>query len=162
MTTGSRIRQIRKKVSGKQRPFAELFGVSVASVSSWENDEYRPDLETLAKIASLGHVTLDWLITGKNHPENDITIEDAIIRAIKSKPDVAARIGRELIGETEESYTKKGQVEHISQDERELIEAYRLADHKIRKHAKRMLEEDAQESRRNDGGGSVSAEGNCA
>lgn len=115
-----------------------------------------------AKIASLGHVTLDWLITGKSPSEKELTIEDAIVRAIKSKPDVAKRIGRELIGETEDDYLKQPNAEPISQDERELIEAYRQADTKIRRHAKRMLDEDVQESRRNDGGGSDSAEGNCA
>jgi transcriptional regulator with XRE-family HTH domain len=162
MTIGGRIRQIRKKVAGKQRPFAGLFGVSVTSVSSWENDEYRPDLETLAKIASLGDVTLDWLIVGRPSPEKEITIEDAIIRAIKSEPEVATRIGRELIGETEDQYLKQSNSDRFSQDELELIEAYRLADDKIRRYAKRMLEEDAQESRRNAGVGSDSGAENCA
>jgi transcriptional regulator with XRE-family HTH domain len=162
---GERIDAIIKKAGISRARLGEILGVKEGAIGRHIRGETDPGALALFKIAQIGGVTIDWLITGKNNGNQNEgkTIEEAIVTAFKSNPEVAKRIGRELIGEEEDRYIPHNQVyKGLSQDEQELIEAYRQADHKIRKHAKRMLEEDAQESRRNDGGGSNSAEGNCA
>jgi transcriptional regulator with XRE-family HTH domain len=162
MTIGDRIRQIRKKVTDGQKSFAEIFGVSVASVSSWENDQYRPPPETLAKIAELGGESLDWLITGKEKTSGRTPPTDKEkLRAILSTDlKLLDEVRRELLhGNTSENETPYGQGEHqhLSDDEKTLLEYFRLADSHVRRTAILMLKASVEESRRNEGGGSNSA-----
>lgn len=64
---GKRIREVRKRKRPKftQADLGEALGVTASSVSSYESGEYSPTLESLVKIAEIGNVSLDWLITGK-------------------------------------------------------------------------------------------------
>lgn len=62
---GSRIRQIREDLSLTQARFAEKIGVDYQSLSKWERNLVVPTANYLIKIASLGNVTTDWLLTGK-------------------------------------------------------------------------------------------------
>lgn len=48
-----------------QGEFGEILGIKRSAVSKYENGESSPDPESLAKIAELGEVTIDWLVTGK-------------------------------------------------------------------------------------------------
>ena len=66
-TLGNRIRYIRDDVlKVNQGAFAEQLGFSrVATISDYEKNKRNPDITTLRKIAALGSVTLDWLLTGE-------------------------------------------------------------------------------------------------
>lgn len=64
MSLGGRIKSIRKQLGLNQTEFAQKIKVSQAVISGYETDNYTPELETLLKIASVGSVTLDWLLTG--------------------------------------------------------------------------------------------------
>ncbi len=48
---GSNIRRLREKKGLTQERIAERLNVSFQAVSSWERDEYKPDLDNLVKIA---------------------------------------------------------------------------------------------------------------
>lgn len=63
---GERIKEIRKKLGLKQEQFADLLNIeSKTAISYWENNQRTPgDINILVTIASLGKVTLDWLLTG--------------------------------------------------------------------------------------------------
>lgn len=62
---GQRIANIRKKLSMNQDDFGATLQVKgKGTVSGWERNERTPDLILLAKIAEIGKVSLDWLITG--------------------------------------------------------------------------------------------------
>jgi len=161
---GRRISEIRKTLDINQTQFGEMLGIGKTTVSKYEKGGTKRGIPTedLVKIAKIGNKSLDWLVAGiePRYGPEEITIEDAIIKALRSKPEVAEKIGHQLIGEKEEEYKKEKT--RLSQDEEELIDHYRQADQLIRKAAFGMLRDNAQESRRNDGGGSNSAEGNCA
>ncbi len=66
-TLGERIKHIRDELLHiNQAAFANKLGFSrVATISDYEKNKRSPDIQTLCKIASLGSVSLDWLLTGK-------------------------------------------------------------------------------------------------
>lgn len=66
-TLGNRIRHIRDEILRlNQASFANMLGFSrAATISDYEKNKRNPDIVTLRKIAKLGSVTLDWLLTGK-------------------------------------------------------------------------------------------------
>ena len=66
-TLGERIRYARKNILRlKQSALANKLGFSrVATISDYETNKRLPDITTLRKIASIGGVSLEWLLTGK-------------------------------------------------------------------------------------------------
>jgi phage repressor protein C with HTH and peptisase S24 domain len=67
LTLGDRIRYLRTTILRKnQASFAiKIRFARVATISDYEKNKRKPDIETLKKIACLGNVTLEWLVTGK-------------------------------------------------------------------------------------------------
>lgn len=61
MTTGEKIRDLRKKANMSQDAFAEALDVSRQAVSKWENNETKPDAAKLILISELFHVSIDYL-----------------------------------------------------------------------------------------------------
>ncbi len=64
MTFGQRIRTLRVSAGFSQEQLAEKLNISRQAVSKWENDDSAPDLERLALLGSLFHISLDQLVTG--------------------------------------------------------------------------------------------------
>ena len=62
MEIGARIKELRKLRGIKQEDFAEGLGVSVQTVSRWENGVNYPDISMLPAIASFFRVTADYLL----------------------------------------------------------------------------------------------------
>lgn len=62
MTLGTKIQELRKKQSLSQEAFAEIMDVTRQSVSKWELDQSRPEIEKLVQIADFFHVSLDELL----------------------------------------------------------------------------------------------------
>jgi transcriptional regulator with XRE-family HTH domain len=68
MEIGATIKKLRTDRHIKQEQFAEALGVSVQTVSRWENDVNYPDIAILPQIASFFHVTTDYLLGVKGEP----------------------------------------------------------------------------------------------
>lgn len=68
MEIGAIIKKLRTDRHIKQESFAEVLGVSVQTVSRWENDVNYPDIAMLPQIASFFHVTTDCLLGVKGEP----------------------------------------------------------------------------------------------
>ena len=68
MEIGATIKKLRGDRHIKQESFAEALGVSVQTVSRWENDVNYPDIAMLPQIASFFHVTTDYLLGVKGEP----------------------------------------------------------------------------------------------
>lgn len=75
---GNRIAGIRKSMGLSQTDFANLFNLTQTSVYAWEKNKSVPDPMVLVKIAEVGKVTLDWLLTGVEStfkpPNTDINL----------------------------------------------------------------------------------------
>ncbi|MBI5969710.1 MAG: helix-turn-helix domain-containing protein [Deltaproteobacteria bacterium] len=77
----------------KQTAFGERLGFSrTATISDYEKDKRCPDIETLRKIAALGSVKLEWLLTGDG-PES---VED-VLTSTEAKDAGAAPYGEEFV-----------------------------------------------------------------
>lgn len=104
--TGSRIRQIRGKASLVS--FGEKLGLSKSAVHQYEQGAATPTLETLVKIAELGSVTLDWLITGREPAQKPAELTDEEIAGqILARPRLRDQVisqAREQVREERSAY----------------------------------------------------------
>ena len=62
MNFDKKISGLRKQNKMSQEEFAELFGVTRQTISSWENKKSYPDVETLIKISDKFAISLDTLL----------------------------------------------------------------------------------------------------
>lgn len=63
MNIGSVIRKYRKEAGLTQEEMADRLGVTAPAVNKWENGNSNPDIELLAPIARLLHISLDTLMS---------------------------------------------------------------------------------------------------
>lgn len=68
---GRRLKAVRVKEGMKQEHFAELAGISVSFLNQLERGTAGPSLATMKRIQEVLHVSLDYLVTGRE--ENDVT-----------------------------------------------------------------------------------------
>ena len=75
---GGRLKSLRKQSKKTQKELAEELGLSPASIISYEKAQKMPAIDTVIKIASYFHVSLDWLcglndeLPPGNHSENGL------------------------------------------------------------------------------------------
>lgn len=65
-----KIASLRDKQGYTQEELADRLGISRAALSHYEKNRREPDFETLAKLADLFKVTIDYLIGRTNHPQS--------------------------------------------------------------------------------------------
>jgi len=146
----------------KNKEVAEAFGISPSSLSEALGGKNRVSALLAAAIAKMTGCSLQWIITGEDDAQDAIEITDEeIVRQILARPalrDQAISLAREQVHEKEDGYGGKDPVK------KDLLKTYEHLPEKDRLH----LAEYAQflahrnESRRKEGGGSNSAEENCA
>ena len=78
MNIGEVIKKYRKEAGFTQEEMANRLGVTTPAVNKWENGNSNPDIELLAPIARLLHISLDTLMSF--HEELTSSEIDAIIR----------------------------------------------------------------------------------
>ncbi|MGX7077439.1 helix-turn-helix domain-containing protein [Globicatella sanguinis] len=72
MSLGARMKQLRTERMMKQSELAEVLGMTVATISAYENETRTPDINTTAKIANYFNVTIDNLIGRKVESDSDL------------------------------------------------------------------------------------------
>lgn len=65
MSIGSNIKLFREERKLTQEQVADKLGITFQAVSSWERDEYKPDVEKLIKLAELFDVSVSALVEEK-------------------------------------------------------------------------------------------------
>ncbi|MGX9758194.1 helix-turn-helix domain-containing protein [Clostridioides difficile] len=73
MTLGEKIVKLRKEYNYSQELLAERLDVSRQTISKWELDQAKPDLENIKNISNLFNTTYDYLIDESNLCSKDIT-----------------------------------------------------------------------------------------
>ena len=65
MSIGSNIRRLREEKGFTQEKIADCLEVSYQAVSSWERDEYKPDVDKLLRLAEVFDVSLSAIVEEK-------------------------------------------------------------------------------------------------
>lgn len=84
LTLGQRIRLIRGDKT--QTDFGDILNKSQDAISVYETDQVTPSLATLAKIADMGNVTVDWLFHGPSHKGRKDTEQSFVFAGHVLKP----------------------------------------------------------------------------
>jgi transcriptional regulator with XRE-family HTH domain len=80
---GSRLKKARENKRLTQKDVAAKFGISNGAISGYERNYRDPDSDTLAQLADLYEVSLDWL-KGRDQKESEYTLpEEIMVRIIK-------------------------------------------------------------------------------
>lgn len=97
MEFGDQMRQLRKREGMTQEQLAQSLMVTRQAVSNWERGTNLPDIETLIRIATTFHVSLDLLILGKGETNMDDrnVAEDG--KAAVAKETTNTKMARKLI-----------------------------------------------------------------
>lgn len=64
----SRLKQLRETKGYKQIDLSEELGINRVTYTNYELGKRQPDIDTIAKIANLYNVTIDWLV-GRDQPQ---------------------------------------------------------------------------------------------
>ena len=69
MTTGEKIRDLRKRQGLSQEALAGQLGLSRQAVSRWENENILPETETVLRLSALFQVSTDYLLGLTSRPD---------------------------------------------------------------------------------------------
>lgn len=72
-TIGSRIRYVREKLGYTGEEFGKCLNVTKVAISNWENDNRKPDLDTIVRIANLGNVSTDFILCNTKNEDKVIS-----------------------------------------------------------------------------------------
>lgn len=80
---GTRLAMLRKAAGMNQTQLAQLLKISCSAVGMYEQGRREPSLETLAAIARIFGVSIDFLVTGKpTNPLEQQAMEDIIMERV--------------------------------------------------------------------------------
>lgn len=102
---GQRIRELRKEKKLTMKQFGEKFGLAESTISGYENETRKPDIELLEKFADYFDVKVDFLIGrdnedpeestltggrafyggGKDWTEEELEMADAFIKTLRAR-----------------------------------------------------------------------------
>ena len=71
MSLSERIAQARRAAGLSQEQLGEALGVSRQAVSKWESGQTRPDLDALAAMCELFHLSADYLLLGREDARSE-------------------------------------------------------------------------------------------
>ncbi len=75
MNFRERLFDLRRQAGLSQEELANLLGVTRQAVQKWEAGTSRPDMDNLTALADYFHVSLDYLVTGRETPSSSPTWE---------------------------------------------------------------------------------------
>jgi len=75
MSVGKRLRDARKAKGLTQKELAGMIAVKHNSVSNWENDQNKPDLDTIRRICSVLDISSAYLLEGEAVPATSCSDE---------------------------------------------------------------------------------------
>jgi transcriptional regulator with XRE-family HTH domain len=133
---GARIKRIRTELKMTQVDLSKVLKLgSNKAVSFYETGTSAPSLASLIKIAEIGKRSLDWLITGlepvqlrAQKAEVNFPLGEDEKLAVHTAENLLERYGLEKRFAVVEIHHPPSQEEMLNDDEKELLEAFRLVD----------------------------------
>lgn len=84
-----RLENLREKSGYTKKELSQKLGFSANVYGAYERGERRPSLETCCKLANIFHVSLDYLLCGKEYNQGNIETEESqlteVIELFKEK-----------------------------------------------------------------------------
>jgi transcriptional regulator with XRE-family HTH domain len=148
---GIRIEGVIKKAGISRAKLGEKLGIKEGAVGRQIRGETDPGTVALVKIAEIGNVSLDYLITGEGVGQ-ELPPTDPIEMLIFGNPKTVEKIKDRLRSEVHEELAPYKN--ELKPDAVRLLDAWEHASTDIKKAALTILEQSAKESREIDGGGS--------
>ena len=71
MSINKRMKELREANGLNKAEFAKIIGVTKSSITRYENDEMKPNLDVIQNICSKFGVTMEWLANGKESDKPD-------------------------------------------------------------------------------------------
>lgn len=127
---GSRIRKIREDSKLSVQAFADKLGLNKGSISSYENEKYKPSAETLVLISEHFGVSPEWLLLGTGSIYNKETFYNKELLSIQSSKSNATSENYEttkqlpLMSEKNNDIYSESLIK-LTNDEKELLNNYR-------------------------------------
>jgi len=91
-----RIRFVMKKLGYNQAALAHALGITQPAVSKYLNDRM-PPVEIFYRLAILGEVSMEWLLTGQdNYSKLKVAEPGAAYQGVTFPPDRIARLPRRI------------------------------------------------------------------
>lgn len=89
---GKRISHIRKERGYTQEQLAESAGISIQFISDIENNKKNMTVNTLKKIADTLNITTDYIIYGREEPNEDTAISHMLNKLSKKNKKKAEKL----------------------------------------------------------------------
>lgn len=83
-TFGDRIRLARKAKGMTQKSLAETIGVKGNSISDWEKNKCKPDVDTLELLMGVLNIDFDYLFDRRDKEEYAYTVNEAVAKYEKT------------------------------------------------------------------------------
>ena len=78
---GQRLKMLRREADYSQSDLSDRIGVSVQSISKWENDNTMPDISQIVPLAAVLGVSTDWLLgVGMNEDEDERELDNKVLK----------------------------------------------------------------------------------
>lgn len=84
-TLGDRIKLLRDTTKTTMKDLSEATKISKGNLSSYENNKFKPSADAIILISEYFGVTADWLLTGKEPNQQDISDEGSKVEHILGK-----------------------------------------------------------------------------
>lgn len=71
MSINKRMKELRETNGLNKVEFAKIIGVTKSSITRYENDEIKPNLNVIKNICNAFGITMEWLVNGKEDNKPD-------------------------------------------------------------------------------------------
>lgn len=104
---GYRLKLARQHKNMTQMEVAEKLGISNGTLSGYERNYRDPDTETLAKLAELYGVSVDWLTGRTDHPNSNVVRKKSEEDQIQRKSDFYRELAKKYSIDIENPDTRR-------------------------------------------------------
>lgn len=104
---GYRLKLARQHKNMTQMEVAEKLGISNGTLSGYERNYRDPDTETLAKLAELYGVSVDWLTGRTDHPNSNVVRKKSEEDQMQRKSDFYRELAKKYSIDIENPDTRR-------------------------------------------------------
>lgn len=114
MTFGEKLKQARKGKKLTQRELADAVGAKHNSISDWEKDKCRPDMDTIELLCGVLEITPTYLVGSQNNNKPNEIVENII-----SQPDILEMLTQYSLLDDEDKQAIKQIISSLSRKGRD-------------------------------------------